>query len=234
MLTKSISADTQTTPQATPRSKGDSLRARGFTLIELLVAITILSIVAVLGWRGLDGIVRARIALNAQLEQTRGMQLTFAQMQSDCAHIVPGSTIPGRAPLSQAADRLTLVRTVLVENQPTGLQVVSYRLSDGRLTRRESALTRDLDELDKLEALTTNDASSAQEVVLQTGVSSMTIRAWIKGVGWTTWRPETDLPTAGNANGGAPIAALPTGLEVSLLLQGSDARMTKIFLLGPV
>lgn len=36
----------------------------GFTLIELLVAITVMAIVAVLGWRGLDGIVRARLTLN--------------------------------------------------------------------------------------------------------------------------------------------------------------------------
>jgi general secretion pathway protein J len=60
---------------------------RGFTLIELLVAITILAIVAVLGWRGLDGIIRSRVALTAQMEQTRGMQLAFAQMQSDCENM---------------------------------------------------------------------------------------------------------------------------------------------------
>ena len=54
---------------------------RGFTLVELLVAISILAIVAVLGWRGLDGIVRARTTLTQQMETTRGMQLAFAQMQ---------------------------------------------------------------------------------------------------------------------------------------------------------
>src|SRR5260364_251272 len=35
-------------------------RAQGFTLIELLVAIAILALVAVLSWRGLDQILRAR------------------------------------------------------------------------------------------------------------------------------------------------------------------------------
>ena len=60
----------------------------GFTLIELLVAISILAIVAVLGWRGLDSIVRSREALTSELEQTRGLQLTFAQLQSDCANTV--------------------------------------------------------------------------------------------------------------------------------------------------
>src|SRR6476660_7000846 len=53
---------------------------RGFTLIELLVAISVMAIVAVLGWRGLDSIVRARVALNADLDHTRGLQLAFAQM----------------------------------------------------------------------------------------------------------------------------------------------------------
>ncbi|MEN3295328.1 MAG: ral secretion pathway protein, partial [Burkholderiales bacterium] len=38
---------------------------RGFTLVELLIAISVLAMVAVLGWRGLDSIVRARVALNA-------------------------------------------------------------------------------------------------------------------------------------------------------------------------
>ena len=61
-------------------------RRRGFTLVELLVAISILAVVAVLGWRGLDSIVRARTSLTEQMETTRGMQLAFAQMQSDCEH----------------------------------------------------------------------------------------------------------------------------------------------------
>jgi general secretion pathway protein J len=208
-------------------------RTRAFTLVELLVAITILAIVAVLGWRGLDGIVRARIALSAQLEQTRGMQLTFAQLQSDCAHIVNNSIVPNRQPVFQDQDRLTLVRTVLLENQPTLLQVVSYRLKDGVLTRRESATTRDLDELDKLEQAATNDADRSQEVILQTGVRAMSARLWITKTGWVSLRDWTGQTITSGASGGTPAAADPTGLEVMLVLQGSEVNVTKAFLLGP-
>ena len=99
------------------------------TLVELLVAISVLGFVAVLGWRGLDSIVRARIALTSDLEQTRGMQLAFAQLQSDCAHLVSPSVLPGRIPLALGQGRLTLVRTVFADNQPSRLQVISYRVN---------------------------------------------------------------------------------------------------------
>ena len=82
---------------------------RGFTLVELLVAISILAIVAVLGWRGLDGVVRARITLTEQIEATRGMQLAFAQMQSDCEHLAGVDIMVRRPALVWDTDRLTLV-----------------------------------------------------------------------------------------------------------------------------
>ena len=93
-------------------------RRNGFTLVELLVAISILAIVAVLGWRGLDGIVRARVALTAQMEVTRGMQLAFAQMQSDCEHLAAARILDRRAipagrrrPPDAGAHRLRRKRT---------------------------------------------------------------------------------------------------------------------------
>src|SRR5579864_8219281 len=84
-------------------------RVRGFTLVEMIVAISILALVAVLGWRGLDGIVRARVALTAELEQTRGMQLTFAQLQSDCAQLAPATLIDTRPALAATRDRLLMI-----------------------------------------------------------------------------------------------------------------------------
>ena len=61
---------------------------RGLTLIELLVAIGILAFIAVLGWRGLETLIRTRSSLDQELEQTRNLQIIFAQLQNDCANIV--------------------------------------------------------------------------------------------------------------------------------------------------
>lgn len=208
---------------------------RGMTLIELLVAISVLGVVAVLGWRGLDSIVRARIALTSDLEQTRGMQLAFAQLQSDCAHLASSYLLPNRTPLFAAQDQLTLIRTVYADNQPTRLQVISYRVQDGVLTRRESVATRDLVVLDAQWQSAMNNTDTSQAVVLQSGVSAMMIRFWINGS--TAWLINPGMLTPPPAVPGSPLPASPamlTGLEVTMRLYGSTAGMQKVFLLGAV
>lgn len=199
---------------------------KGMTLIELLVAISVLAVIAALGWRGLDSIARARVALAADLEQTRGMQLTFAQMQSDCAHLADATALQGRRPLAAGPGRLTLVRTVLADNQPSRLQVIAYRVKDGVLTRRESAATRDLAELDVLWRAAASDTDRSQAVVLQSGVDTLTMRLWAND----GWHMGDDTPLSAAGMNAGLLA--PTGLEVALQLRARDARLLKIFLLG--
>lgn len=219
------------------RTRTQATRVGGLTLIELLVAISILGIIAVLGWRGLDSIVRARAALTSDLEQTRGMQLAFAQMQSDCAHIASSATIGTRTPIIVSQGKFALIRTVFVENQPTRLQVVSYSLKDGVLSRLESVATRDMQELDTLwlvaaNDLAENDTSKAQPVALLSGVSALTMRTWVAG----NWHAGTDPATQTTGSTTSPPATLlaPTGLEVTLQLQEHQSSLLKIFMLGAI
>lgn len=212
----------------------------GFTLVELLVAIGILAMVAVLGWRGLDGIVRARIALTEQMEVTRGMQLAFAQMQNDCEHLAGVDLMGNRPALLWDDNRLTLVRKMFVENEPSRLQVISYRVVDGRLLRRESPGTRDLVQVEQLWQAISSDApaDNSPSVVLQTGVTAMAVQGWQNGA----WRDEpvqisatrgivaaagSSLPT--NLPG---VTLQPTGVQVALTVQGLAAPMVKAFLMG--
>lgn len=217
-------------------------RRRGFTLVELLVAISILAIVAVLGWRGLDSIVRARSSLTTQMEVTRGMQLAFAQMQSDCEHLAGADIMVRRPTLLWGSDRLTLVRKAYVENEPSRLQVVSYRVVGGQLLRRESAGTRDLVQVEQLWQAMLSDApaENAPSVVLQTGVATMAVQGWLNGA----WRDDlTQSTTQGDQDGGqtgqplqptapAGTVVVPTGLRVALTVQGLNVPMLKAFLLG--
>lgn len=204
----------------------------GFTLIELLVAISILAVVAVLGWRGLDSIVRSRMALTADMEQTRGMQLAFAQLQSDCAHVADLASMPNREPVVVTPERLILVRSVFADDQPTRLQVIVYRLKDGALSRRESVATRDLSELDALWQSAMNDLDASPAVILQTKVASMTLRTWLRNAGG--WGGAATAVVTVATAAGAPAPNVLAGLEVTLQLREHAGSMRKVFLLGPV
>jgi general secretion pathway protein J len=217
-------------------------RRRAFTLIELLVAISILAIVAVLGWRGLDGIVRARTALTTQHEATRGMQLAFAQMQSDCEHLVRADAMQSRPYLLAGNDRLTLVRNVFLENEASQVQVVAYRLVNGVLIRRESLGTRDLTQLDIVWMAMISDTDSNAQVALQSGVASMQVQTWENGAWKLAGQPaqqnaqaaQPQLPLQATPSTPAQIAQAlaPTGLQVSLQVLNVPAPMNKAFLLG--
>jgi len=201
----------------------------GFTLIELLVAIGILAMVAVLGWRGLDSIMRSREVLTSQLEQARGMQLAFAQMQSDCDHLAgagqSNTLLNGRLNLSAENDRLTLVRLAASEQEPQQLQVVTYRLRGGVLTRRESNGTRDLAVLDTLWQAARDDTDTSNaDVALMQGVGSMVMRGQMRQ---NTPNPEWITMFAGTKTEDF------VGLEVTLQMPGQDAGLSKVFLLGP-
>jgi general secretion pathway protein J len=180
-------------------------------------------VVAVLGWRGLDSIVRAREVLNLELEHTRGLQLTFAQMHNDCDKIAAPATVGNRPVLDARGGRLTLVRMVFTESEPSRVQVVAYRLRDGVLTRRESLATRDMQVLEQAWAAALVDADASSAVTLHSGVQGMALRAWFANGGWRT--PGAPLQGAGQG---------PTGLEVALELRDGRGRILKNFLLGAV
>ncbi|WP_019561328.1 MULTISPECIES: prepilin-type N-terminal cleavage/methylation domain-containing protein [Caldimonas] len=75
---------------------------RGFTLIEVLVTVSILAIVAAMGWRGVDGIVRTKDIAEARLDQMLRLNTVLAQWEADLAalhdtRVVPALSFDGRA-----------------------------------------------------------------------------------------------------------------------------------------
>ncbi|MES3003016.1 MAG: prepilin-type N-terminal cleavage/methylation domain-containing protein [Pseudomonadota bacterium] len=60
------------------------LRAtQGFTLVELLVALFVMALLAILSWRGLDGMVRAQEATQSRSDGVLTMQVGLAQWAAD-------------------------------------------------------------------------------------------------------------------------------------------------------
>ena len=63
-------------------------RHNGFTLIELLVAITIMALMAVLGWRGMDGMLRAQAQTSQYSDELLMLQAGLLQWQLDLDKMV--------------------------------------------------------------------------------------------------------------------------------------------------
>ncbi len=92
----------------------------GFTLIEVLVALTIMSTLAVMAWRGVDGIVRSRDISNAQLQRSLLLNTVLAQWEQDLASLQETPVVPT---LSFDGGSLRMIRRA-----PGGLQVVVWSL----------------------------------------------------------------------------------------------------------
>lgn len=102
-------------------------RFRGFTLIEVMVALLILSVMAGMAWKGLDGIVRAREISDQSVRRTLRLQAVMTQWQADLNAVVDTQMIdPLR--FDGAAMRLT-------RQTPGGMQVVVWALRSGRWVR---------------------------------------------------------------------------------------------------
>jgi general secretion pathway protein J len=67
--------------------------ARGFTLIEVLVAISVMALMSLMAWRGLDGMLRSQSSLQSRSDEIRGLQAGLAQWQTDLDQLaeLPGT-----------------------------------------------------------------------------------------------------------------------------------------------
>ena len=95
---------------------------RGFTLIELLVALSIMAVMAVLSWRGLDGMTRTQAQVRQHSDEVLTLQAALAQWGADLDAL---ARQPGVATLDWDGRALRVVRRNAA--QPgEGLTVVAW------------------------------------------------------------------------------------------------------------
>jgi general secretion pathway protein J len=197
---------------------------RGFTLLELLVAITVLSIVSVIAWRGLDSLVHTRERLEPEATDVRALLTTFGQMERDLSQV----TNPKFLGLSQspvivsAADGSTLLQLARIApattDRPTEVQAVYYRVIDGTLTRQATAA------LPGFQTIATDRLESAR---LLTNVRTLYVRTWSPNGGWVDPNVAQD-PAGGTA---AAANAVPPGVEVTIE-RGDGKTFRRVLLVG--
>lgn len=234
-------------------------RARGFTLLELLVAITLLAILAVIAWRGLDSMTRTHEALAQRDERIEALKTAYAQFDADCTQLADPNTL-SRSPVEVDANRVLLVRDRRDDGQPPAWQVVLYRTIDGRLERLQSApITNRSDLRGALDNLRQGGGNAAR-YQLASNIDGISARAWIEPGGWmdntgalsaalfpggSNTTTLTGLPSASTPSASAPAAGTPgvvvpaasvRAVELALLVrmtpQGAPQRFTRICMTG--
>ncbi len=81
--------------------------ARGFTLIELLVAISVMAIIAVLSWQGLDGMTRAQTGLQQRADEVLTLQAGLNQWGTDLDALIE---LPQVSPIDWDGRALRITR----------------------------------------------------------------------------------------------------------------------------
>lgn len=124
---------------------------RGFTLVELLVALGILSVIAVLSWRGIDSMTRAQQLTQQHGDQVLALQAGLAQWRADLDALMSwpaAPAAPGQPPATTAASQRSLAwdgRTLRLTRSDAGdaaagLRVVAWtrRPASGQWQRWQS------------------------------------------------------------------------------------------------
>ena len=210
--------------------------ASGFTLIELMVAITILAVVAILSWRGLDQVMRGREAISQAMEDERVFAQLFDQLRIDARQAATDDEV-GQPAVAVHGSTLQIVRYFTRPDEAPRLQVVRYLISDGRVIRYASPLINNVGQLRR--TLNGEDITDWSAVPLMGGVGAISARMYIPRVGWTTNMQEIegqilrdDAKLRVPQLGGGPLPRAVTGLEVRIGATSLHAPITRVFLVG--
>lgn len=189
---------------------------RGFTLIEVMIAITLMAVLSVMAWRGLDSVTRANAMLEQRTDNIARLMRALDQLERDVAlrattELPPG--VPGLLPAALTARKQTdlpffleIVRAAPAA--PGYWQRVQWWQRGGVLYRAAGpvASTFPLPAPDE-----------GVRVVLLEDVSAFQLRAWEPGQGWRS------LPVVGPARAGA------TGLELALGMRAEGEGAARSF-----
>ena len=108
--------------------------ARGFTLVELLVALFAMALLAVMSWRGLDGMTRAQAATSARADEVLTLQVGLAQWSADLDAVMQ---LPGAAALDWNGRVLRMTRRDTTSPM-SGVLVAAWTLRSGQWLRWQS------------------------------------------------------------------------------------------------
>jgi general secretion pathway protein J len=112
-------------------------RDQGFALIEILVAMTIMALVGLMAWRGMDALIMGRDVIDRRANQDAVYTQLVNQFERDCQFILRAEVL-GTNPLSAGAKNIWWIRQLQVDNRDAWM-IVGYGVTPAGLQRWTSA-----------------------------------------------------------------------------------------------
>lgn len=206
-------------------SKTTKSNALGFTLVELLVALFVMSILALMSWRGIDSMARAQEISRERADSVATMQTVLAQWQTDLDQMLQtGQT--------SAVDYDGRVLRITRRYGETEMRVVGWSRRDvdgkSRWLRWQSDALSSREELVAAWAQAALWGQNPGAVERKSEVITANIDDWqifyFRAGSWTN--PQSSAASAGTPGSPTPTAALtppPEGVRLVLKLSSGQA-----------
>jgi general secretion pathway protein J len=230
-------------PQATKLKPRD--QQAGFTLVELLVAIVIMALLAILSWRGLDGMTRVQTATQTNTDGVLALQAGLSQWQADLDALAIQANVFGVPGLNYDGQVLRLTRRYAETGEDTknttnddSIRVVAWSQRNAatdinttktQWLRWQSAPVKTRGELQAAWAQAKQWASNATEAEKKGEVVVATIDKWqvfyYRNDAWSNAMSSADLDAL---IPGSNTAQLPDGVRLVLTLAPGQALVGTI------
>ncbi|MFT3813879.1 MAG: prepilin-type N-terminal cleavage/methylation domain-containing protein [Acidovorax sp.] len=197
-------------------------RSHGFTLIELMVAIGVMALIALLSWRGLDGMARSQEATRARANAQMALQTALAQWGTDLDAVM---TLPNTTPIDWDGQVLRITRANSARPDPGALVVAWTRRGAGGVQqwlRWQSPPLRSRAEWSQAWEMAAQWARNPGEAERRGEVALLPLADWrlyyYRGGTWSN--PQSSSTT--NTATGAVTVAVPDGIRLELALPGGN------------